>query len=301
LASRLPNRLIRLAAFALLFGLLAAGCGDSYGPPVDRSGFVSAMASPDGKHGVFSYHRLVYRPAAGWRAFPDGGIPKYEEDSFAIGVYDMRTGRYRLAESGPNGRWEHGQGEPYVAQVVDGMAIINRGGQLASDGGFLSDHMMLDLDTAELSPLPIEEELAGMGLLPGYYYLADAEGTMAVIAIPAGSQDALKDWRSDESVSKEIWLRHPDGTYEKAADAIHYYGFTGGLVHYYSSDSRRYMVYDTTTGVSAPGEGYPPSQPEKTADLRVHGDNRAGLEVAVKGPDGWKTRDAGINPEGFFR
>jgi len=258
------------------------------------------MASPDGTRGVFSYHRFVYRPATGWRAFPDGGVPAYDDDTFAVGVYDMETGAYRLAYAGPNDMWQHGQGEPYVSQVSDGKAIVNQAGQLASDYSFHTEHMLLDLDTAELSYLPLDVELSGMGLEPGYFYLVDGKGTIVVIALPKGRSEGLRDWRSDESVSKEIWLRHPDGTYDKAADAIHYYGFTGGVVHYYSSDARLYMVYDTVTGESAPGEGYPPSLPEKTVDLRVQGDGSS-LELAVKGPDGWEARDAGLDPSGFFR
>ncbi len=79
-----------------LVALLLVSCMGGYGPPYDNSSFVSADTALDGRIGIFTMKRLVYRPASGWRAFPDGGIPKYLMDRNYIAVYDFTSGRTRV-------------------------------------------------------------------------------------------------------------------------------------------------------------------------------------------------------------
>lgn len=291
---------------ALLVLLLAAvslaGCESlgGYGPVQNYSGYVSAMAAPDGSRGVFTYHRLTYRSATGWRAFPDGGIPRYIDDESSVGVYDIESGEFCIALRYKNERWTDGQGTAYISQVTNGVAVLNRGGQLRDDLGRSEyEYLLLDLDTLKTTDLPLMEELEGMGLELGHFFLVDDAGTIIVIALPNGAADKLRDWTRDGSVAKGIWLRHPGGGYEKAADAIHYYGFTDGLVHYYCGDQRAYMVYDTKTGRGAPGGKYPPSSPDKTIDLRVS-DGGNSLTVGRNGHGGWSYTDAGIDPDDLF-
>lgn len=71
--------------------LLVTSCHLGYGPLQDQSKFVSARLADDKRTVLFSFHRFAYRPATGWRAFPDGGIPNYVRDINILGTYDLQT------------------------------------------------------------------------------------------------------------------------------------------------------------------------------------------------------------------
>ena len=57
--------------------LTTIACSWGYGPPFDDRQFESAVLHPDGQRCLYAFDDVVYRPAAGLRAFPDGGIPPY--------------------------------------------------------------------------------------------------------------------------------------------------------------------------------------------------------------------------------
>ncbi|HEX9860387.1 MAG TPA: hypothetical protein VGB23_04230 [Nitrospirota bacterium] len=274
--------------------VVIAGCGMAgYGPPVDRSRIVSTASTPDGRLGVFSHHRLVYRPASGWRAFPDGGIPRYVKDIDLLGILDMQTGDVRVVSREKNREFQPGQGEYYVSHVSDGKAVITRGGQLRSGtASFVSENFMLDLATGVMEPLPLKDELASHGRGLAYFYLVDSLGTLVFVTPPLGADTNYVD---KESNPKGIWIRHPDGRYEKAADAIHYYPTSDGLVHYFSTD-HRYLVYDPATGGSRiPPGRYPPTwDGDNIHNLAVSPDDPDRLSIVVHRGDDWEYRDAGV-------
>lgn len=302
MASRRPDTQLHplsAAVLAILTVISFAGCdaAGGYGPPRDVSRFVSAAATPDGTRGVFTYHRYVYRPAAGLRAFPDGGIPDYVYDDHSIGIYDFGSGSIEVVFSDENTLWTDGQGVPNVSRLTDGYALITRGGQLRDDlGSMHTEVLLLNLETKEITVLPLERELEDRGLEPGGLDLEGDDGTLVFVALPKEAAEGKPRWGSDESVCKEVWIRHPDGGYEKVADAIHYYGYDDGKIHYYPCDGDGYMVYDSLTGKRTAGRGNPPLRQDATVDLAVSSGGRGRLSIGRKGPDGWSYTDAGVDP-----
>src|SRR5207302_2007079 len=57
----------------------------SYADPVDESGIESAAPLAGGKAAV-AFRQLRYQPATGLAAFPDGGVPRYLQDSEIVAV-----------------------------------------------------------------------------------------------------------------------------------------------------------------------------------------------------------------------
>lgn len=287
-------------AAVLLLALLPVGCGLSgYGPAEDHSSFVSADAATDGRYGIFSHHRYVYRPATGIRAFPDGGIPYYVKDTNTLGVYDFATGRVRIIRSEKNRDFQPGQGTFTVAQTSITKAVISQGGQGRSDYLTHLRQYILDIPSGEMTPIDLKGELEKLGRAPGYMYLVDDEGTLVLVTAPLG-EDAS--WVGKESNPKEVFIRHPDGSYEKAATVVHYYPTTDGLVHYFDYERHVYLVYDPAThaGRTPPGR-YPPAwNTDKVYSLAVSPDSRNALSIIEKVGDDWHYRDTGITGEGLY-
>lgn len=285
---------MRTGLLILILAIAVSGCGRvGYGPQQDHSEFLSSATTPDGRLGVFSHHRYVYRPAAGWRAFPDGGIPYYVRDENLLGILDMQTGKVRVVLREDNERYTDGQGGFFISHISDGKAVVSGGGQLRKDLSVSSYYTrMLDLATCELSPLPLREELESHGRGLAYFYMVDDEGTLVFITGPYGTDS---DYVGKESNVKEVWVRHPDGEYELAAEVIHYYPTRDGLVHYFSTD-HRYLAYDPDTDeVRTPPERYPPTWDDSaTRGLTVSPDDRNRLSKVVWQGDDWHYEDAGV-------
>jgi hypothetical protein len=138
---------------ALLAPLLLSACNLGYGAPIDRATFGSAELHPDGARCVFALHDVVYRPAEGLRAFPDGGIPRYDVDRHKLGVVDVGSGDVTLLVDEKNRDWLPGQGGFHVAGLGGRFALIGQGGQRED---YEPDHRWwrLDLASGDLLPLP---------------------------------------------------------------------------------------------------------------------------------------------------
>jgi hypothetical protein len=285
---------------AVLIALLLPACGIvGYGPPQDHSAFVSTAATTDGAFGVFSHHRYVYRAATGMNAFPDGGIPRYDKDTDTLGVYEFATGKVRIVRSEENTYWQHGQGTFSITMTSNKKAVISQGGQRRSDSQMELRQYMLDIPSGEMNPLNIKDELDKIGRAPGYMYLVDDAGTLVLVTAPRGERP---DWVGVEANPKEVWIRHPDGSYEKAATVVHYYPTRDGLVHYFDFDQKKYLVYDPAAHESrTPPERYPPTwYTNKVYNLTVSPDDRNKLSVVVWNGGDWKYKDAGVSGEGLY-
>jgi len=285
---------------AVFIALILPACGLlDYGPPQDHSGFVSTAATTDGAYGIFSHHRYVYRPAKGMRAFPDGGIPRYDIDTDTLGVYEFATGRVRIVRREKNTFWQPGQGRFTVTMTSNTKAVISQGGQRRSDYMMELRQYMLDIPTGETTPLPIKDELDRLGRAPGYMYLVDDAGTLVLVTAPKGEDSS---WVGRESNPKEVFIRHPDGSYEKAATVVHYYPTTDGLVHYYDYEQKKYLAYDPATHESRTPPGrYPPTwSTDKVHNLAISPDDRNKLSIVVRNGDKWEYRHAGFEGENLY-
>jgi hypothetical protein len=227
-----------------LLMLLLAGCNSGWGEPRDVSRFEHAAIAAAGRLGVFTYKHRIYRPATGWRAFPDGGPSRDVRNENGIATYDLATGEVRVLwrQNVLKSRWLP-EGSCSIAAVAGTRVLAVCGGQRRSDYMTDADRFWLDLDNGATNPLPLEDELAARGRQNGVLYLLDPAGTLAlVLPLP----DHPEGSRKLEPV-RELLIRRPSGEYQRVGEIIHYYGFRQGDVHFWSAD-HRYLVYQPESG-----------------------------------------------------
>ncbi len=224
----------------------------------------------------------MYRPASGFNAYPDGGIPKYLRDRNIIGVFDPATGRVNIVHARENTEWQHGQGEFNIHDFKGRLAVITESGQRRSD--YISDghFYFLDLSTRNLALLPIGKDLAARGRDIGSFYLLDTRGTLLFVTPPRGA-------RKTGIETNELWLRRPSGEYVLLAKASDYYGQSGGEVFYWSLENRTMHAYDVATGSIRVVPRYAgSSDPRPSVSVGMSTDHKA-LELSRRYGDTWRT------------
>jgi hypothetical protein len=229
---------------AILFAgslFLMTSCGTGYGPLEDHSEFVSARLV-DNRTVLFSFHRFTYRPATGWRAFPDGGIPDYVMDTNLVGVYDLRTLEHKIFLREINTSWQQGSGLFFIHSVKGSKALVTRGGQLRGPFKLATKYLMLDIETGKPVPLDLKSELNQRGRDPGYIYLVDADGTLVFVTLSINEAQDSRAYRNTALVP-EIWVRTPGGNYVKAAASAHYQNTVNGDVIYWEPSTRDFMAF----------------------------------------------------------
>jgi hypothetical protein len=214
-----------------LVSLTLISCSSGYGPPYGTDKLGSARVAQDGRSVIFSYRHERYKPAAGWRTFPDGGAGKHLEDSRHLLVMDVESGKVRLLKSYDNRdrAWLPGTWDVSVYEAMGERAILNVAGQSSGKGGkkfeLVREKMWLDLTTGVTSSLPLSEELAARGHELKFFYLVDSDGTLVVVSHPADND------------AKYLWLRTSDGTLHDLGPIVDYYGYRDGEVHFYHPDN----------------------------------------------------------------
>ena len=281
----------KLLFVVLMF--LMVSCSIGYGPVQDYSRFVSAKLLDDGKTILFTYHDYAYRPATGWRAFPDGGISKYVRDSSLIGCYDLSSSKVRLLLRENNSEWQPGSGLYTINGVNGRTALLSQGGQLRGPFRLGGRYLLLDLVGGNMKRLDLNGDMAKLGMDPGEIYLVDPDGTILFVAL---SQALAKEPRKNDDL-KEIWLRTPDGSYLKVASASTYETVRNREVIYWVRETRQYHAYslDTSKTREAP-EFRPAGYVDVTEGANVSADGRV-LEYGVKVDGTWRYRPAGLSPE----
>jgi hypothetical protein len=214
--------------------LLLSACNWGYGAPIDRATFASAELHEDGVRCVFALHDMVYRPAEGMRAFPDGGVPRYDVDRHKLGILDVQTGKTTVLVDRKNRGWLPGHGGFHVAGVEGRSALVRQGGQRRD---YEHDHLWwrLDLDSGDLSVLAIDEEMRREGLAVGPVTLVDGDFTLMIVTA-----------KGDRS--QEVWSRRADGTLRRLAVTDHYYGTAEGQIWWYDVAERAGARTDYRTG-----------------------------------------------------
>lgn len=230
-----------LAHFLLALILAVAGCSAFYGPPFDGSRFVSAATALDGQAGVFTMKRLVYRPAAGLLAFPDGGVPRYLVDRNYLARYDFASGALTILhrEDALRQDWLPGSSSFFVAAACGPKVIVRTSGQLKGSYASRSETWWYDLASGMREPLPLESELTERGVRLKYFYLIDPGGTLVLMTGREGV----------ESTRNGGWVlvRHPDGSYEVVGEVADYYGMRQGEIFYWSPQNR-FVAYRLGSG-----------------------------------------------------
>lgn len=195
------------------------GCNWGYGASIDRATFGSSVLHEDATRCIFALHDVVYRPAQGLRAFPDGGVPHYIVDRNNLGFVDVHTGKVTVLVDRKNRRWLQGQGSFHVTAVKGRSVLVTQSGQRLD---YEPDHLWwrLDLNSGALAKLPLQEELAAKGRVLARVELADGDFTLILIT------------KKDDN-PQEIWSRMADGALRRLAVTDHYYGTADGQIWWY--------------------------------------------------------------------
>ena len=284
-----------VCGIAAVFMVLNLGCALSgLGPPEDHSQFLTARLTMDGTVGVFTYHHLVYRPAVGWRAFPDGGVPKYLIDRQIIGTYNLKTGRTRVIHRQDNREWQNGDGRLSLSAVCGRTALVIESGWRRNGDASELRHYWLDILTGQLARFALQEELAKIGRGLGYYYLIKPDRTLVLVTPPL-TLPASVSWTRDPSWA-EIWLRRPSGRYHRLAQGIEYHGMLQDEVHFWDLADRTIKVFHLDTGEITMLARLDPrflSSDEPVVDLGISLDKRS-LELRRKVGDEWRAEKLAV-------
>lgn len=216
--------------------VLLSACNWGYGEPFDRAKFQSAALHEDDTRCLFALHDVVYRPAEGMRAFPDGGVPRYVIDRHKVGVVDVHSGEATVLVDRKNRRWLDGHGGFHVTGLRGRWAILGQAGQRP-------DHELdrvwwrLDLASGDLEELPLAEELAAVHRVLERVALADDDFTL-ILHTQKGEGP------------QEIWSRTADGTLRRLAATDHYYGAAEGQIWWYDVGARAGARTDYRTGAT---------------------------------------------------
>jgi hypothetical protein len=275
-------RAVNLLALAAL--TVVAGC--SYGPPVDRSRFMTAHLLPE-QRVLFTYHKFIYRPATGIAAFPDGGIPEYITDVSYVGTYEIAGGRHRTLRKEKNTIWEPGQGTFQIVAVKGFMALLSQGGQLRGKSAYGVRRWLCNTASGDMREIDLAGEFARRNRDVGEIYLVDDKGTLVFINNRLDdAREGRRNPRAD-GAGPEIWVRTAGGTFLKVAESWHYEGFEDGKVVYWMPDDRTFYAFNVTTRTTVPLPGYKiQSLPRVTegAGISTKGDR---LELGHKTGDKW--------------
>lgn len=278
--------------------LLLISCHIGYGPLQDHSEFVSARLADD-KHSIlFSFHRFSYRPATGWRAFPDGGIPDYVTDVMLLGYYDLQTRKVRILRREKNSKWQPGSGLFSVHSTKGSKALISQGGQLRGPFKLGVKYVLLDFIQDNTTDLDLKSDLAKFGRDSGQIYLVDGDGTLVFVTLSLKEAKDSGSYRNNTLVP-EIWVRTPSGDYVKAAVSAHYQCTRNGEVIYWEPSTRGFMAFSIAGHTTRKAPEFKVAGCEDVVDGVILSSDRKGLEFGVKVNGQWKYEPVDLNTEGL--
>ncbi len=247
---------------------------------------------PDGVV-LFSFKHLVYRPAAGITAFPDGGVPKYLKDEAVLATYHVPSGALNILRREPNRRWTDGQGQFTISRSKGRVALVSRGGQLRSDlSTIATEDWLLDVSSGDFQPVDWRTALPARGLAMTGLYLVDERGTLLFVTVPAPPAGKVR----DETVAW-LWIRTPGGHYIQVAQTSHYEGMAGDELIHWTPGTRRFKAFNVVTHETRdlPGYRVPPHE-EVTKGVSVEADGHR-LLLGRKGEGGWESEPIPLDPE----
>ena len=275
--------------------LLLSSCVPGYGPLEDHSEFVSAQQTEDGR-ALFSFHRFAYRSATAWRAFPDGGIPRYEVDENLLGLYDLQTRKVKLLRREKNSAWQPGSGLFSIHSLKGNKALISQGGQLRGPFKLGIKYLLVDLQLGKISDLDLKSDLSRRGRVTGQIYLADTDGTLIFITL---SLDEAKDPSAyrDRALVPEIWVRTPAGDYWKVVASAHYQELLKGEVIYWEQSTREFMAFSIASRKSRKMPEYKVRGYQDVTEGVTLSSDRKGLQHGVKVAGQWQYQALALSPD----
>ncbi len=274
---------------ALILQLLCSGC--QYGPKRDQGSFKSTALMQKSAIVAFTYHDLIYRPAQGMSAFPDGGIPKYLNDGSVLCIYDRKQGKLQTLMDEENTLWSHGSGALYIVTARGNAMVVSQSGQLRKDlATIYTRHHILNIATKAHDTFDLSDDLLMHGRKPGPLYLADDNGTLVIIT---KAQDA----ESGNKAIPQIWVRHMGGEYLHAGTSAHYQKTLGRDVIYWNPSDRQYYAFHMDDKTTRRLEGYrPPTMTQVTEGARV-GSLGTTVDVGIRTQGTWHYQPLPITPD----
>lgn len=272
----------------LWLSIFCAGC--QYGPEQDHSRFKSAALIQSGRTVVFTFHDLVYRPAEGLSAFPDGGIPKYITDTSYVCAFDRETGKLKKIMESENKEWTHGSGAFHIVTARGSSVLVSQSGQKRRDlGTVLTRHHILNVATGARETFNLSADLRKLGRKKGSIYLCDDTGTLLIII------------RSEHQASSgfetpEIWVRQTGGHYILAGSSAHYQEILNGEVVFWSHKDRRYYAYGIKTGITRHFEGYNAPAGKNILEAASVGSAGASVDIGARMDGSWQYEPLPITP-----
>ncbi|MRR53911.1 MAG: hypothetical protein EG822_05275 [Deltaproteobacteria bacterium] len=275
--------------------VLLASCSWGYGSLRDYSKFVSAKLLDDKKSILFTYHRYTYRPATGWRAFPDGGIPRYEQDRNLIGIYDLARKKVTILRRENNRDWQAGSGRFTIHAVNGTKALLAQGGQLRGAFKLGLRYLLLDLAERSAASLDLKGDLARRGRDCGEIYLAAPDGTLLFVTQPL-STDGDSRSRGNNVDESEIWVRTAGGDYLKVAAAAMYETVRNGEAIYWIRATRQFHAFSLSTLQSRPAPEFKYGDYVDVTEGVSLAADRKGLEYGTKVNGVWQYQPLEIAP-----
>ena len=276
---------------------LLTSCSWGYGSLQDYSKFVSAKLLDDKKSVLFTYHRYTYRPATGWRAFPDGGIPKYEKDRNLVGVYDLVRKKVTILRSEDNSDWQPGSGLYTIQAVKEGTTVLlAQGGQLRGSFKLGLKYLLLDVIQRSATSLDLKGDLARLGRDCGEIYLVDPDGTLLFVTQLLPVAGDSRSWRKNIDDS-EIWVRTAGGDYLKVAAASLYETVRSGDVIYWVRDTRQFQAFSLSSHQTRPAPEFRYADHVDVTEGLILSADRKRLEYGVKANGAWQYQPIELTPQ----
>ena len=283
-----------LLAISLL--LMLSSCAMGYGPLEDHSEFVSARLAEDKRTIVFTAHHFTYRVATGWRAFPDGGIPKYVTDVNLFGVYDLPTRRVKIIRREKNTVWQPGSGLLTIYAMKGSKVLVSQGGQLRGPFRLGVKHLLLDFKLPKTEVLNLKSDLEMRGRDLGYFYMVDTAGTLVFITLSIEEAKAPNASRNSALVP-EIWVRTPARDYLMAAASVHYEGVKNGELFYWEPTTRDFMAFSIANRTTRRAPEFKIAELENVDTGVLVSSDRKSLQFGVKVDGQWKYQQLDLSLE----
>lgn len=229
------EKLIFITLGIFFFALTGRGLGIAG----DASRFYSAQLLDDGCTVLFTYAKTKFIEKSSGLFF-GGTRYEYTEDRKIIALYHMISKTTEVIKKIDNEPGTRGRGNFTIRGTFDRKAILIRDSREQGDETLPGGWFVLDVDTKDLTEIPIEKELADLGMVKlRALKLGYSDGRLVLCAY------------SPNQVEKKslghVWLRSKNGQYQLLTEYGNYSGTNGDELLFYDHSLRTVRGYNLKT------------------------------------------------------
>jgi hypothetical protein len=181
-----------------------------------------------------------------------------------------------------NREWANDQGHFFITHHLYPLAIVSQGGQDRELKGSLLRTHLVNVETGEVKPLNIEDDMKLKGYRILEKHFADNTGNIVLIMNPSSAPKP-----DDNGEKSELWLRDSKGKYVMLAPTWHYQAAENGEVIYWIEKTRQFKAYNISTGQTRDLRDYRlPALTDITRGVTLSSDRKR-LEFGTKSGDQW--------------